>query len=268
MTTLISWIGIDQRGPASLYLASDSRISWGSQDHRWDVGRKLFTCRGSADIFGYCGDVLFPSLVLGQFTEAIDRNLVFAPNDNAESRHASLVSMLKLSFQNRHNAPDYDFEILHAARENEGMGAVFRIWRLTHRASSRPWTDDEIPLSHSHSGLVAVLGSGSSSVAEFDRKISQTPQGRTSRAVFWAFCDALKSKQDPLSGGAPQLSGLYRKGAAKVFGLLYSGQRYFQGLPLEHGMFDKIEWRDELFQRISAENLSVAERAKLHGRGQ
>ena len=57
MTTLISWVGIDQRRPTSLYLASDSRISWGSQHHRWDVGRKLFSCKVSADIFGYCGDV-------------------------------------------------------------------------------------------------------------------------------------------------------------------------------------------------------------------
>ena len=260
MTTLISWIGIDQRGPASLYLASDSRISWGSEHQRWDVGRKLFACRESADIFGYCGDVLFPSLALGQFTETADRNLI----DNAATRHASLVSVLKLSFQHRHNAPTYDFNILHAAREDEGMGAAFRIWRLTYSASARSWTDDEILLSRSHSGLLAALGSGGSSVEEFDGKLSHTSQGRTSRAVFWAFCDALKSKQDPLSGGAPQLAGLYRKGAPKVFGLSYDGQRYFQGLPLERGIFYNIEWRDELFQRINAEDLSVVEGAKLH----
>jgi hypothetical protein len=103
--------------------------------------------------------------------------------------------VLKLSFQHRYNAPNYDFNILHAARENEGMGAAFRIWRLTYSASARSWTDDEILLSQSHSGLLIALGSGGASVEEFDGKLSQTSQGRTSRAVFWAFCDALTANK-------------------------------------------------------------------------
>ena len=217
MTTLISWVGIDQRRPTSLYLASDSRISWGSQHHRWDVGRKLFSRKVSADIFGYCGDVLFPSLALGHFAEAVDRELILAPNDNAEARHASLVSVLQLSFQNRHNCRDQDFYILHGARENFGENAAFRIWQLTYLASKGSWTDEEIPLPNSQSALVVALGSGGSTVKEFDGRVRRTAQGGTSRAVFWAFCDALKSGQDPLSGGAPQLMGLDRKNPPKVW---------------------------------------------------
>jgi hypothetical protein len=44
MTTLISWVGVDNRGAASLYFASDSRISWPGAEI-WDHGRKLFACR-------------------------------------------------------------------------------------------------------------------------------------------------------------------------------------------------------------------------------
>ena len=133
------------------------RISWGSQHHRWDVGRKLFSCKVSADIFGYCGDVLFPSLALGHFAEAVDRELILAPNDNAEARHASLVSVLQLSFQNRHNCRDQDFYILHGARENFGENAAFRIWQLTYLASKGSWSDEEIPLPNSQSALVAPV---------------------------------------------------------------------------------------------------------------
>ena len=31
MTLLVAWTGIDSRGPASVYIATDSRLSWGKQ---------------------------------------------------------------------------------------------------------------------------------------------------------------------------------------------------------------------------------------------
>lgn len=66
MTAFLSWVGVDHRGPASLYLASDSRISWTDNEVRsWDRGRKVFACSRTPDVLGYVGDVLFPSLVLG-----------------------------------------------------------------------------------------------------------------------------------------------------------------------------------------------------------
>ena len=164
------------------------------------------------------------------------------------------------------NPIDQDFYILHGARENSGMDAVFRIWQLTYLASKGEWTDKEIPLPNRHSALVVALGSGGSTVKEFDGRVRRDAQGGTSRAVFWAFCDALKSGQDPLSGGAPQLMGLYRENAPKIFGIKYGEQRYFLGLPLKSSAFDNIEWRDELFHRINPENLSVIEGAQRHGR--
>ncbi len=170
------------------------------------------------------------------------------------------------SFRCRHDAPDRNFYILHAARQGSYEDATFQLWQLKYEASVSSWTDEEIELPTS-SGLVAALGNGGSTVNEFNQKIRNSPQGGTSRAVFWAFCDALNSGRDPLSGGAPQLVGLYRKDAPKTFGVLYGQQRYFLGLPLDNGSFDNIEWRDELFQCISAEHSGVIEGAQRHGRG-
>jgi hypothetical protein len=70
MTSLASWIGIDSRGQSSIYIVSDSRISWG-ENAVWNYGRKVFASRTTPEIFGYCGDVLFPSMFLSQVVDSI-----------------------------------------------------------------------------------------------------------------------------------------------------------------------------------------------------
>lgn len=76
MTLLVSWVGVDPRGPASAYIATDSRISW-SEENVFDYGRKVFALDNHPDIFGYVGDVLFPSIVLTQIAEMADTGLLF-----------------------------------------------------------------------------------------------------------------------------------------------------------------------------------------------
>lgn len=267
LTTVIAWVAIDQRGPSSFYLASDSRITWGSRSRRWDVGRKLFACKTSPDIFAYSGEVLFPSLVLGQLTEATDYQLLINNGEEPESRHAAFVRTIQVSLESRRRAPNYDFQILHAARSGEGLAAGFRLWQLSYVADSHSWSDDEIEVRTDRSGLVVVLGSGEISLREHVEKILSTSQGGTSRATFWAFCDALKSQDDPLSGGAPQLIGMYRTNGPKAFGLVYNGRRYFYGLPLHNNIrYDCIEWRDVDFQRIDGETMQIIPGAQRHGR--
>lgn len=41
MTLLASWIAVDSRKPSSIYILSDSRISWGSAA-KFDFGKKVF----------------------------------------------------------------------------------------------------------------------------------------------------------------------------------------------------------------------------------
>jgi hypothetical protein len=75
------------------------------------------------------------------------------------------------------------------------------------------------------------------------------------------------TSSDPLTGGAPQLSGLFRDGSPKFFGLVYEGRRYFQGLPLaENIRFDGVEWRDELFRRVDGKSMQLKVGAQQHGR--
>lgn len=49
MTLLSSWLGVDSRHPSSIYILSDSRISWGDKT-KFDYGKKVFGCKNSPDI--------------------------------------------------------------------------------------------------------------------------------------------------------------------------------------------------------------------------
>lgn len=263
MTSLIGWVGIDSRGPASFYLASDSRISWAQGAH-WDMGRKLFTCRHSPDLFGYCGDVLFPSLLLSQVSQRID--LESKTSQGADVRHAALVGVAEASLERYPAVQRRAFTILHCARDLSGMISVFHLWR-TSWDPLNGWSDEKIKLP-TESVLVLAVGSGESAVASYDDAWRRSEVGRTSRAVFSAFCDSLRSGSDPFSGGAPQLVGLYRTGVGEPFGIIYQNARYLLGLPIssEEAALMEVEWRNELFERCDALSMECLSGAQRHAR--
>src|SRR3972149_10433699 len=127
MTSLIAWVSIDQRAPSAFYLASDSRISWGSERARWDAGRKLFICRQYADVFGYCGDVVFPSLVLGQIADAADAGLLFHNKDDADRRHAKFSTAVKASFGRFHRGRELGVSsvgVILIVKEQSSLGRI------------------------------------------------------------------------------------------------------------------------------------------------
>jgi hypothetical protein len=208
VTKLFSWLSVDDRGPSSIYVVSDTPITWGSPGKWWDSGRKVFAMK-SADVFGYCGEVVFPSLVLGQLSDLIDRALRWPRDCAAETRHSIILEYLKTSFERRHNAPNHDFTILHCAREGAGLSSKFYGWQVNYHATSKTWSDAGIDVSHDgKSRLLVALGSGKKHLEKEINRWNDTPQGGTARVIFSAFCDALAKGEDPLSGGMPQLVSL------------------------------------------------------------
>ena len=61
MTTLVSWITDDQHSTASLYIASDSRLSelkgHGQIIPKSDIYKKTFCSKTTPDIFGIFGSI-------------------------------------------------------------------------------------------------------------------------------------------------------------------------------------------------------------------
>lgn len=255
MTSFVVWTGVDSRGPASLYLASDSRISWpvGEGFDNWNCGRKVFAATRAPDVLGYVGDVLFPSLVLGQISAAIDVGALYPPNASPEFRYGRVSGLIKASFCELPRCAKHPFTIFYATREGEGMQATFRLWALTwtHHNS---WDEESIPIPKV-SSAIRVSGSGANVVDRWQSYWDSSSQGGTSRAVFGALCDAVCSGTDPRSGGAPQLVGLFRKSSGQTIGVVVDRTPYLLGLPIEiEGGQDSssdMQWRNPLFERVS-----------------
>ena len=66
--------------------------------------------------------------------------------------------------------------------------------------------------------------------------------------MFSAFCDAITSGKDALSGGPPQLIGLYLLGAARTFGVIHENVCYLHGLPTTPESAGQIEIKNALFE--------------------
>ena len=265
MTLLMSWIGVDSRGPASIYLASDSRISW-DNGSTWDYARKLFASRKHPVILGYCGDVLFPSQVLGQLIDLVDWDLLFREEDTTDKKWLRILAVLQRSFADYPGSISRPFSILYCTREGSRMHSVFRLRELSWE-DGVGWNDEgwiDLP---KESGPVAVLGSGREAFGKCHSSWSRSGLGRTSRIAFSAFCDALGSGEDDRSGGAPQLVGLYRERAAESLGIVYQNERFLFGLPTEaSGNLNAVEWRNCLFERCDWRTVKPLVGAQRHAR--
>lgn len=265
MTSLISWVGIDPRGPASIYIASDSRVTWGSDARRWDGAKKTFCSLRHPIIFGFCGDVLVPTQILSSIVEFIDQGILNLSGDVFDKTLA-IKSVIE-DMQREMHAPEmHSYSLLIGYREGEGMKTCrFDAAKISFDRKSSKFSFECIDLYRDKSFLIFADGSGTDSVFQNYDRWEKSPEQRTSRAVYGAFCDALKSRSDRLSGGAPQLVGLYRIGTGKLFGSLYGGSLFIGGKPITNDRtVTTIEWRDELFQRIDPLTRMPIEGAQKH----
>lgn len=264
MTTLIAWTSRDQRNFAALHVASDSRITWGSSANRWDAGRKIFASSRTPDIWAYSGDVLFPALVLGQIMNAADASLLFDDTSSAAERNVIVFDALKSSFCRRHNTPDQKFTILHASRDGEKAQAEPRLWQISFDPNGTKWQNEMVEIVDT-AGVIAVNGSGKRATRDELNRWRDSDIGGTSRSIYSAFCSAVMSGQDPLSGGAPQLASIYPKGPAVIAGTVYEDSLHLFGLPIQPITGSKkIEWFDPLFQRIDPLTRTILSGAARH----
>lgn len=246
MTSFIAWVGTDSRAPSSVYFASESRLSTSSW--HWDFGRKLFASQAYPDIFGYVGDVLFPSQILGQLVDLIDSNILFTEKDDMEQK------LDKIKFFLHQVTSGYPYlkgvYIYYCSRiDIEGKSSLHSTFHMNRLSwISERWHSEKIELP-SKSGAIVMDGSGKTIIQNAIGIWENSLHKDTSRSIFSAFCDAVDEAKDSYSGGAPQLVGIHRKGNAKYFGVVYKGKRYFLGLPVASpNTPNNINWFNEIFE--------------------
>ena len=266
MTLIAAFVGVDGKKPrpkrASIYILSDSRISWG-KTNKFEFGRKVFGCKKSPDIFGYCGDVLFPSIVLNQIVDIADQGILFENGWTCEQKFQAVIKMLIGAFNKYPKEVSTitaeTLQIIHASRDDERN---FFCQKMVWKKSTNTWTGEKVEFKD-HSDKLFVLGSGKIEFMEKFKFYAESENQKTSRAVFHCFIDTLNEIKDPYCGGAPQLVGLYRNENARFFGVIHQGKRYLHGVQVDDLInLDRVEWRNELFEVCNGKTMEVIEGAK------
>ena len=264
MTLIVSWIGVDDKKHgkeiASLYISSDSRYTWGNSE-KYDYGIKVFGSTRFPDIFGFCGDVLFPSTILGQVIPQIDNGILFDSSDNAETKSNKIFSYVKTSLERYpKNLISDNFTILHGTRFEK----TFKLFKLS-LGSDKKLYKEEI-----HLGKISTkVFSGGSGSNEFDKNWRQWESEkhnnyRTSRAVYHCLNKTMKEIRDHRTGGLPQIIGLYRIKNTRLFGIVENKKKYIYGKESSEDINSlSIEWRNENFERMNPETLKILEGAQI-----
>lgn len=270
MTSLLVWFASDVKTsggtfvPASVYIASDSRVTWDKGHTAWDRGKKVFASATSPEIFGYCGDTRIAALVLSQVVGAIDAGYLFHPHDSAQTKLfkvKQLIGMAWKTFPQQHLL--CETSIVQVTRE--GSNVASRFWMQEHVLPK------SLPLAmQSSAPAMAPLGEWSrawlargtggaqvlDSIDTWNRRYSDR---HTSRSVFKAFCEAIDSGQDKFSGGPPQLASLFRIGPGRPHGVIWGSQRFFEGPPtVSQTLKNGVPWRNNSFEIVDPKTKSLA----------
>lgn len=267
MTTFVAWIGVDSRGISSMNFASDSRISWKTiGTPHWDMARKTFACRHTPDIFGYINDVLFPSIILAQLTNAIDNGL-FNVNESFDHRFELVCKHIKNSHTLYPDTFKESFTIFHGGREGSEMNSEFKLSTLSWKKSSGEWAIEKLEMPNI-SSEISVNGSGKKVAEKWSERWNSSSQGNTSRAVFSSFCNALFSGEDTYSSAPPQIVALYRKGNALTIGFADNRRAYISGMEIldtaELSKDTHFQWRNRYFERCDASGQLLANAQRHH----
>ena len=250
MTAIIAWCTCDgKEGPASLYLASDSRItsklSNGDVKINNDNFQKVFASPDTPDIFAFCG----PIQGIGPLMNALMKTAGEIRNERMYGEGAE-----------NHFSEDLFQSVLRQGTLDLRSGLrVFHGYRFgTRRFGLTSMTLDvhlvptlKIHVLKADGGILARDGSGDEMVLKrlveyYDLEAESKGYSRW----FWmSFHASLEQCKEVTCGGPPQLAALYCQNDGYLLGVRFRDAAFVGGKPCVR---DDIEYRDELLQRVDA----------------
>lgn len=262
MTTLISWKGNDSRGIASIYLASDSRFSWrfSWRNIHWDYGQKVFGCTNFPEIIGYCGDVLLAINIISSLIELIDNEIIYKNTISSDDKNSIVFEFIKEKFSLF--PKNSDTTIVHIIKDSSNE---FSYYEIKYNNKNNSWNNiKKNNVMKKESDLIEVYGSGETFykgniVANYSNDLY-----KTSRFYYMVFCNTLNEAKDNLTGGAPQIIGLYRGINKSIkIGTIWNNERFLYGMKIKSNFnINELEWRNINFERYKANENDLIKGAK------
>lgn len=261
MTTLISWKAIDSRGISSIYLASDSRFSWGDNKH-WDCGQKIYKSINYPEMIGYCGDVLVSISIISSLMLLIDNEIIYKNSISSIEKHERIIEYIRSNFNSFPISSNTN--IIHITKD---LSNKFSYYEIRYKYDLDIWEGKLINLDESKD-LIGAYGSGASYYTDKLQENMKNELYDTSRLYYMIFSDTLKESRDLQTGGVPQLASLYRgMNKPRNIGCIWNGNRYFNGIKLESNFTNSdIEWRNENFERYRSDKIEIIEGAQVQPR--
>lgn len=265
MTSLAASISYDSRGQCGLYFIADSRISWGDSKKHWDHACKTFSAKNSPDIFAYVGSAFLPVTLIPQVIQLLDMGCFPESLTSPENKHKKIIETISSSLKAMTYKENYGFKIIHGTRLHIGMQSEFMLWITAFKGDGTVHSDKLEIIYKDYSYFTTVLGSGENNV-----KISQQSETfnnikGTSRRAIHLFCEELNSGTDALSGGPPQMVGLYRIGNGRNFGFIWNKKKYISGMEtFSMQDWNSIDWRNSAFEICDGETGNRKPKAKIH----
>lgn len=276
MTTLIAWVGVDSQRIGSVYIASDSRITWMDHGDHWDSTQKVFSSRDYPEIFGYSGRSEFAVHTMQQLISHIDDNCLIAISDSFDLKMQKVISFLDEKVHSLSAKRRGTGTIIYATRIGIKMESVFHVAEIKFGKDGLTWVEVELP---SESGVVAKAGTGAAIHDSInkewgihdklvkDKKLGYIKKGY-SRFVFSSLCEAIMNEHDKYTGGAPQLVGLYKHNPGLNFGVIFNRKRYLSGkeISCSQAKATNVEWRNQLFELCDGESMERLDGAQKQPR--
>lgn len=180
-------------------------------------------------------------------------------------RFAALEESLRVALAVMPPGQRRAFSVVHASRDRDSMASDFGVRTLSWSESSG-WKRTLLG-TPDVSSAIELGGSGADFAAVHLKRWNQSSQRGTSPAVYGAFVDGLLAGNDPLTGGAPQLVGVFRIGPGRVFGTVVGSHRFVHGAPVTaESIGAELDWRNELFERVSGSTRTRLPGARRHAR--
>jgi hypothetical protein len=249
MTLLVAWTGIDSRSPASVYIATDSRVSWGKEDH-FDNSNKTFALRQFPAILGYCGDSLSSQMLISQAIAVIE-----AIPEYKRTKLEDLVDIfIRLIVRNYKQYPAKlttgSFTVVICGKSTISSAGDFECFRIDSNFNKTTKTKLSFP---SVSGPIVVAGSGKN---EFEsqyekRQVTDNPNKSTSRDVFHSFYQTISQSKNYSVGPIPQIVSVIRKPntGGTHCGVVVEEKRYISGQLIDRDIAPLgLQWFNDNFE--------------------